>query len=111
MLQALDIVGNKWSVPILYFLQQAGGNLRFRELLRRLAPVSQKELTRHLRRLQRTGLVSRHVLGGVPPKVDYALTPLGRGLIVPLERLACWAEENAAQIAASEEAFDRAAAG
>jgi DNA-binding HxlR family transcriptional regulator len=109
MLVALEVVGNKWAVPILYHLELHQGRLRFRELLRALGRVSQKELTRHLRRLERTGLVRRRVLGRVPPQVEYALTPLGRSLLDPLRELACWAERHGEEIAAARAEFDRRA--
>ena len=107
MLLVLEVVGNKWAVPILHFLDRHQGKLRFRELLRAMGRVSQKELTRHLRRLERTGLVLRQVLSRAPPQqVEYSLTPLARSLIEPLRQLACWAEQHAAEIAAARAEFD-----
>jgi DNA-binding HxlR family transcriptional regulator len=64
--------------------------LRFRELQRGLGRITQKELTRHLRRLEASGLVAREVFHEVPPRVEYRLTDLGRSLLGPLEALGQW---------------------
>src|SRR5450432_1128673 len=48
------------------------------ELRRSIDGISQRMLTLTLRQLERDGLVSRTVHATVPPRVDYALTPLGR---------------------------------
>ena len=69
-------VGDKWSVRVVMGL--ADGSRRFNELRRDIPGISQRMLTRTLRGLERDGLVSRTVTPSVPPRVDYALTALGR---------------------------------
>lgn len=90
--RTLRLVANKWSVEILFALR-AGGVVRFRALQRSLPRVTQKELTRHLRRLESNGLVEREVFAEVPPRVEYRLTERGRSLLVPLEALGRWSAE------------------
>lgn len=102
MARALDLVGNKWTVPIIRALSQSETPVRFRELQRGIG-VTQKELTRHLRRLERAKLLTREVFPEVPPRVQYALTELGRSLVPPLVALGCWASEHGAAL----EAFSR----
>jgi DNA-binding HxlR family transcriptional regulator len=51
-------------------------------------------LTKQLRELEECGLVSRTVFPVVPPRVDYALTPLGKTLKPVIAALAAWGEEN-----------------
>ena len=90
--RTLRLVANKWSVEILFALR-GDGVVRFTELRRALGRVTQKELTRHLRRLEAAYLVSRQVHAEVPPRVDYRLTESGRSLLVPLEKLGEWSRQ------------------
>ncbi|NIK56198.1 DNA-binding HxlR family transcriptional regulator [Kribbella shirazensis] len=60
-------------------------------------------LTQTLRRLQTNGLVTRVDHGGVPPRVEYNLTELGRTLMGPVRMLTEWAEENGDAILAAQE--------
>jgi DNA-binding HxlR family transcriptional regulator len=63
-------------------------------------------LTLTLRNLERDGLVSRTVTPSVPPRVDYALTGLGRDLLAPISALGSWAIEHQACILAARAQFD-----
>src|SRR5262245_66207140 len=90
--RALNLIAAKWTVPIIYHLQRAGAPVRFRQLQRMIAPITQKELTRRLRELERMGLVHRQVYAEVPPRVEYRLTETGETLEAPLKALAEWAE-------------------
>ena len=94
--QVLDIVGNKWSVIIIYCL--AYQTRRYKQLERKIEGVSQKVLTQALRKLEKNGLVRREVFPVVPSKVEYSLTPLGETLVEPLSMLAEWSEEHLAEI-------------
>jgi len=68
--------------------------------------VSQRMLTLTLRNLERDGLVSRTVTPSIPPRVDYALTDLGRSLQGPLDGLAQWAMANVGTIHAAQARYD-----
>jgi DNA-binding HxlR family transcriptional regulator len=103
----LSRVGDKWSVLVVMLL--GDGPLRFNELKRLIGGVSQRMLTRTLRGLERDGLVLRTLTPSVPPRVDYALTPLGQSLRGPVEALGRWAFEHGQAIDAARQAFDRAA--
>ncbi|HVE83661.1 MAG TPA: helix-turn-helix domain-containing protein [Myxococcales bacterium] len=104
MERALDLVASKWTAPIIHLLHSDQGPVRFRELQRRLGKVTQKELTRHLRQLERCGLVARTIHPEVPPRVEYTLTDLGRTLVPPLQALAVWAEKYGPELDAHEAA-------
>ena len=95
---AMDLVSHKWTSHIMLTLYRAGGPVRFRELQRRAAPITQKELTKRLRGLERSGLVSRRVYAEVPPRVEYRLTDLGLTLIPALLSLHEWAERYGATV-------------
>jgi DNA-binding HxlR family transcriptional regulator len=60
--------------------------------------ISRKVLTTTLRRLQADGLVARERHAEAPPRVEYALTPLGRSLIEAHDALASWSFDHADEI-------------
>jgi DNA-binding HxlR family transcriptional regulator len=68
--------------------------------------ISQRMLTLNLRGLEREGLVNRKIFPTIPPKVEYALTDLGKSLCMHVIALGQWADENYDAIAAAREAFD-----
>lgn len=103
--EILARVGDKWSMLVIGVLHD--GPLRFTHLHRKIDGISQRMLTQTLRSLERDGLVERTVYAEIPPRVEYAATPLGRSLSEPVIRLATWAAENQAQILAAREAFDQ----
>ena len=92
----LDRIGDRWSVLVLMELQ--GGTRRFSVLKRAIPDISQRMLAQTLRHLEADGLVTRTVYPTIPPRVDYALTDLGRSLLVPLDGLVAWAEAHHATI-------------
>ena len=100
----LDQIADKWSVLILAALR--AGPHRFNELKRRLDGVTQKALTQSLRRLERNGIVSRHVLATSPVAVEYAITPLGQTLKAPFEALYDWTILHLAAVEAARARFD-----
>jgi DNA-binding HxlR family transcriptional regulator len=100
----LSRVGDKWSVLVVTRL--GDGPLRFNELRRAIGGISQRMLTLTLRGLERDGLVTRTVFPTIPPRVDYALTPLGRDLLTPVSALGAWAVRNQPKIARAREQFD-----
>lgn len=102
--EVLNRVGDKWSVLIVSLLGEQPR--RFNELRRMIQGISQRMLTLTLRGLERDGLVSRTVFPTIPPRVDYALTPLGRTLLAPVQALAEWAGEHREEIQNARNVFD-----
>jgi DNA-binding HxlR family transcriptional regulator len=51
--------------------------------------------------------VTRTVYPTIPPRVDYELTDLGRGLWVPLEALGRWAADHQSEIESARTKFDQ----
>ncbi|MET8782874.1 helix-turn-helix domain-containing protein [Streptomyces sp. NPDC004589] len=102
--EVLDRVAGKWSVQIL--VAAAHGPIRFTELERGIEGISRRMLTLTLRNLERDGLVTRTVHATVPPKVEYALTPMAQELHETLQRLTDWAERNRVHIAEARAAYD-----
>ncbi len=97
-------VGDKWSVLVVVVL--ADRTLRFNALRRQIGAISQRMLTRTLRGLERDGLVERTVFPTVPPRVDYALTPLGASLRAPVAALGDWSVAHHAAIARARADYD-----
>lgn len=106
--QVLARISDKWVTLILVAL--AAGPLRYSDLGRTIAGVSQKMLTQTLRTLERDGLVSRAVTPSVPVRVDYQLTLLGESLMIAVNALKTWAEEHIREVEASRAAYDHQAA-
>src|SRR6476469_2762392 len=95
----LSRIADKWTALIIHVL--ATGTRRYAALQREIGGISQKMVTQTLRSLERDGLVARKVHPVVPPKVEYALTPLGRTLIEPLNAICHWAEKHLPQLEAN----------
>ena len=103
--EVLTRVGDKWSVLVVALL--GDGAKRFNELKRMIDGISQRMLTLTLRGLERDGLVARTVFPTVPPRVEYALTPLGGTLLKTLTELANWATDNRDAISQARDDYDR----
>ena len=102
--KVLARVGDKWSVLIVMLLCE--GPRRFNEIKRQVGGISQRMLTLTLKGLERDGMVTRTQFPTIPPRVDYALTPLGRSLSEPVMALGSWARAHMAEIAAARRRFD-----
>jgi DNA-binding HxlR family transcriptional regulator len=102
-------IGDKWSLLILGILDDAP--LRFTALRDRVPGISHRMLTHTLRNLEREGLVSREVFAAVPPRVDYAVTELGRTILPAVKALANWALEHGREIQDNRDRFDDRLAG
>lgn len=102
--EILSRVGDKWTVLVIIQLRESP--LRFSEIKRRLGSISQKMLTATLRALERDGVLTRTVYPTVPPRVEYALTSLGRDLLEPVSAMANWATKNADAIDRARAAYD-----
>ena len=82
-------LGDKWSMLVLITLN-ANGTMRFCDIHKTIADISQRMLTVTLRTLETDGLVSRKVYAEVPPRVEYELTERGKSLIPHIEGLVDW---------------------
>jgi DNA-binding HxlR family transcriptional regulator len=94
--RTLDLIADKWAVLLIYAL--ADGTKRYSDLHRMVEGITPKMLAQTLRRLEISGLINRKVYPVVPPRVEYALTPLGKTLIIPLTALCRWSEEHSLEV-------------
>lgn len=105
--QVLDLIADKWATLVIGLLNREQPQ-RFAALQRQIGGISQKMLTQTLRSLERDGLVQRTVYPQVPPRVEYALTPLGQTLCEPLAALIRWSEANINAVTAAQRRYDNA---
>jgi DNA-binding HxlR family transcriptional regulator len=99
-----DQIADKWSMMVLAVLDD--GPHRFNAIMRRLEGVTQKALTQCLRRLERNGLVSRHVIAS-PLAVRYEITALGHSLQEPLRQLHAWTLDKLPMVESARLDFDQ----
>ncbi|HZT11832.1 MAG TPA: helix-turn-helix domain-containing protein [Candidatus Baltobacteraceae bacterium] len=101
----LDRIADKWTTLVIGVLAEHQPR-RFSELRRAVGGISQKMLTQTLRDMERDGLVRRDVYPEIPPRVEYALTPLGLTLREPLSALARWSQHYFAEVRQAQVRFD-----
>ncbi len=92
----LDHVMGKWGILVLLALSD--GTQRWGVLRRNVTGISEKMLASTLKTLEGDGLVRRTAYPEVPPRVEYALTPLGRDLMQRVIPLMEWVADHAADI-------------
>ena len=104
--ETFDRLGDKWSLLVIAILAQ--GPQRFTALRIGVVGISQRMLTLTLRTLERDGIVTRTVFPEVPPRVEYALSPLGESLVGPVTALADWAVARHEEIRGNQAYYDDA---
>ena len=102
--EVLQRVGDKWSMYVIDLLGQ--DTMRFTELHRGVNGITARMLTVTLRGLERDGIVTRTIHPVIPPRVDYALTPMGRTLLATIGQLVAWADSHLDEIEAARVAYD-----
>jgi DNA-binding HxlR family transcriptional regulator len=80
--------------------------MRFGELHRGVDGITARMLTVTLRGLERDGIVTRTIHPVIPPRVDYALTAMGRTLLATIGQLVAWADSHLDEIDAARAAYD-----
>jgi len=102
--EILSGIADKWALWILHALKK-DGTLRFARLREKIEGISQKMLTKTLRRLERDGFVTRVIFPEVPPRVEYTLTEMGSELEQSMEPLWRWIVLRAPTIRKSRQEF------
>lgn len=88
------IIQSKWTMVIIFLLSE--GTMRFSEIRRSLPSVTDANLTKDLRLLEKYGVIHREVYPVVPPKVEYSLTKMGKDFLPILNAIAEWADKYTA---------------
>jgi len=104
MSDVLNRIGDKWSVMVVGRLRD--GPVRFNTIKRDIGGISQRMLTLTLRNLERDGLATRTIYPEIPPRVEYALTPLGESLRPVIGELWIWATNHYDDIVAARRHYD-----
>jgi DNA-binding HxlR family transcriptional regulator len=100
----LDRLSDRWTVLVLNELADNEPQ-RFGALRKRIEDISPRMLAQTLRHLEQNGLVSRTVFPTVPPRVEYALTPLGQSFLKSVQGMVQWAVENQDAVRAARAAY------
>nr|WP_300410124.1 helix-turn-helix domain-containing protein [uncultured Ruminococcus sp.] len=87
----VSLIGSKWKILIMRNLLVR--SWRFNELKKDLDGISQKVLTDSLRSMEDDGIVTRTVYAEVPPRVEYALSPLGESMRPIMDAMEKWGTE------------------
>jgi DNA-binding HxlR family transcriptional regulator len=101
-------MAEKWTLWTMAVLAEAGRPLRFSRVMEAVEGVSQKSLTKTLRQLERDGLVDRVVYAEVPPRVEYAITPLGVEMLEQVHPLWLWTLRNVGRFEEARTRYDAA---
>ena len=95
ILYAMDIIGQKWKLPILWYIADAENQtLRYRQLEKRVIGITATMLTKCLRELEADHLITRTQYNTIPPTVEYSLSERGKTLIPALDSVYRWAEQQ-----------------
>jgi DNA-binding HxlR family transcriptional regulator len=88
----------RWTPKILFSLKERP--YRHGELRRNVGNVSQRMLTRTLRNLESTGLITRRATRSRARAFEYSLTKLGKTIIAPLRGMCRWAKRYSQDVSA-----------
>ena len=102
---SLARIANKWTALIVISL--SAGPERFGTIRQNVGGISAKVLADTLRDLERDGVLTRTAYNEMPPRVEYALTPLGDTLLEPLAALGLWAERHIEEVLQARDSYDQ----
>ncbi len=92
------LLAGRWVLPVLYHLHHADAPMRFGQLRRVVGEVTPTELTKTLRLLETTDLITRRIYPEVPVRVEYECTDMGNSLKKPINLLADWLKTHGAKL-------------
>ncbi|MEM8851801.1 MAG: helix-turn-helix domain-containing protein [Pseudomonadota bacterium] len=93
--RCLSVIGGKWKPVILFCIEN--GVDRFGAMQRAIPGITKQMLTKQLRELEADGLLTRTVHAAVPPRVDYALSEVGRSILPVVGAMQAWGRDNPAR--------------
>ncbi|HEX4165807.1 MAG TPA: helix-turn-helix domain-containing protein [Bryobacteraceae bacterium] len=99
-------ISDKWSLWTMSVIAEHVQPMRFSRIMEQVEGVSQKSLTKTLRSLERDGLITRTVFAEVPPRVEYAIRPLGTEMLDNVAPLWLWVAKRVRRFQDARAAFD-----
>jgi DNA-binding HxlR family transcriptional regulator len=103
--EMVSCISDKWSLWTMSVIAENRSPMRFSRIMENVAGISQKSLTKTLRGLERDGLVTREVFAEVPPRVEYAITPLGAEMLDNVAPLWLWVAKSVRRFQDARAAF------
>ncbi len=104
--EMVSYISDKWSLWTMSVIVEHRHPMRFSRIMEKVEEISQKSLTKTLRGLERDGLITREVFAEVPPRVEYAMTPLGAGMLDNVAPLWLWVAKSLWRFRNARAAFD-----
>jgi DNA-binding HxlR family transcriptional regulator len=104
--EMVSCISDKWSLWTMSVIVEYRGPMRFSRIMENVAGIRQKSLTKTLRGLERDGLITREVFAEVPPRVEYAITPLGAEMLDNVAPLWLWVAKSVHRFQDARAAFD-----
>ncbi len=92
--KVLTLIGGKWKILILCAMNAHEGPIRYGELRRTIAGITNTMLAQSLREMEEDGLLLRRQYDEIPVRVEYELTEKTESLLPILLELKAWGEEN-----------------
>lgn len=87
--KTLELLGGKWTSRVIYELEKAE-QLRFGQLKKNLAGITNTMLSSSLKLLEARGIVERRQFNEVPLRVEYSLTEAGNAMLPIYYEMAKW---------------------
>ena len=104
--EMVSCISDKWSLWTMSVIAEYQRPMRFSRIMENVEGISQKSLTKTLRGLERDGLITRKVFAEVPPRVEYAITPLGAEMLNNVAPLWLWVAKSVQRFQDCRAAFD-----
>ncbi len=92
--EMVTCISDKWSLWTMSVIAEHARPMRFSRIMEQVEGVSRSLLTKTLRGLERDGLITRKVFAEVPPRVEYAMTPLGSEMLENIAPLWLWVAKS-----------------
>ena len=105
--EMVSCISDKWSLWTMSVIAEHRHPMRFSRIMEQVAGISQKSLTKTLRSLERDGLITREIFAQVPPRVEYAITPLGTEMLNNVAPLWLWVAKSVRRFQDARATFDR----
>ena len=86
----MEIFGGKWNSRIICVLAEKEV-LRYSELRREMANITDAVLASSLKELIANGIVVRKSYDEIPPRVEYSLSEKGKSVVPILQNICKWA--------------------